>query len=104
MDNLEQGFRLLAVNTAMSYGYGFSPNSQHLVNEMIRQGVTELRANGQPDPNDVYEAQRDLVRFVYELVEEAQRSGTPEIQESIVAKIKKALCPLPPWLKAPCPQ
>ena len=103
MDNLEQGFRLLAVGTAMSYGYGFSPNSQHIVHEMIRQGVASLRTAGEPDPKDVYQAQNDLVSLVYNMVKEAQSSNTPEIQENIVAKIKKMFCPLPPWIQAPCP-
>jgi hypothetical protein len=103
MNNLEQGFRLLAVSTALSYGYGFSPNSQHLINEIIRDGVNTLRAQGEPPPDVVHQAQDDLVRLVFNLVTEAQSSNTSEIQENIVAKIKKLLCPLPPWLKAPCP-
>jgi len=104
MNTLEQGFRLLAASAAMSYGYGFSPQSQWLLNEMIREGVTSLRASGEPTPMVIKKAQDDLILFVFDLVIEAQQSQSQEIQENIVEKIKKKLCPLPPWLKAPCPQ
>lgn len=100
MNHLENGFRLLAVGCAMSYGYGFTPDCQMHVNDMIRNGCVDLGEN--PSAQKINKAQMDLVKFISKMVEEAKNKNLPELQELTFFSARNFLCPLPPWIKGPC--
>ena len=100
MNNLENGFRLLAVSCAMSFGYGFTPDCQTHVNNMIHDGSVDLGDN--PSLPKIKKAQTDLVIFVSKMVEEAKNNNLQELQELTFFGARNFLCPLPPWIKGPC--
>jgi hypothetical protein len=70
---------------------------------MIRSGISELQQTGASNLDAIRNAQQELVRFVSEMAKEATHRGVQELEESIFDKVKRALCPLPPWLREPCP-
>jgi hypothetical protein len=100
----EDGLRLLALGFAMTYGYSFAPQCLGLVNDMIRLGVTHLRQSGSLDASKIRDSQNALGNFISEMVREARKQGSSELHEFVFDKIRKALCPLPPWLREPCPK
>ena len=104
MNTLEEGFRLLASGCAMSYGYSFSAKCELDLHQMIHEGTSSLLSQGPPLPIKIKKAQDNLVYIAFNLVIEAKRTHKPEIEEIVFEKIRKALCPLPPWIKAPCPK
>lgn len=105
MNYLENGFRLLAVGCAMSYGYGFTPDCQMHVNQMIQNGIADL--SDELSNETLLNAQKNLVQFISRMVEESALFETPsndlkELHEPTFFNARNFLCPLPPWIKGPC--
>ena len=100
MNHLESGFRLLAISCAMTYGFNFTPNCQNRINWLIREGIKDLYDPASSD--EIEEAQKNLIRFISEMVNDAKNNPRKELQELNFDFAFNLLCPIPPWRKAPC--
>lgn len=84
----------------------FLRNAIRLYGKTIEENcVKEIFDDSPPveiDKKDIYHAQHDMVQIASLLVKQADREGTDTITLQHWISIKKFLCPLPPWVKAPC--
>lgn len=99
---LEDGFRLTAIGTAMTYGYSFSSGSLTSLMNAISDGVSQMTARGAPSTAEIDRARDSLVRVVATMVEVAQGQAATELQEWSFETARRKLCPLPPWIRQPC--
>jgi hypothetical protein len=99
---LEDGFRLTAMGTAMTYGYSFSSGSFTYLMNAISDGVSRLTASGAPSTTEIDRARDSLVRLIATMVEVAQGQAATELQEWSFEAARRKLCPLPPWIRQPC--
>ena len=97
-NDLEQGGRLLVQGCAMSYGFGFSPQSLRDVYDIIRNGIEKMEEKNQVDmPDKILEAQKSLIEFVSQLVTNAKLNSLTEIEEQTVRKVRIKFGPVYPY-------
>ena len=52
--------------------------SEQMLRDMIRAGINRMRGEGRDQPDDIVRARRNLVIFVSQMTEQAQKLGHPD--------------------------
>jgi hypothetical protein len=99
--DIEEGFRLIAMGSAISQGFSFAPNCFALMNDMIHNVCSGLPSE---DTVLIEKAQQDMALIISRMVGEAKRLNKSELEELTFYNVRKLLCPMPPWFPEPCPE
>ena len=90
--------RLEATALYQAADFGFAPGCWSLVQSFVTTGVQQIVNSGALDDDvKIALAEADLLRFVAEMMVEAQNSGLTELHENTYDAAKLRLCPLFPF-------
>jgi hypothetical protein len=95
----EAGFLAVAEGAVKTLGFEFDADGKMFVETMIKTGVDNLGPS--PAFEDVQSAQIKLV-FIMAQTTTQIVPGSNTIDSSAFIRVKKLLCPFPPFWKAPC--
>jgi hypothetical protein len=94
---LEESGRLLLQACVTVYGIRFGPQALLEMHKQIEEGAIKIRQLGDEDNLEkLLEAQENLVRFVYEIVQFAKGKHLTSI-DTIPAAVKLEFCPVYPF-------
>jgi hypothetical protein len=90
--------RLWAIAQSSASGYGFEPNCEVIVRALVHGGAQRIVAEGfANDYAQIALAERNLSRYISEMIVEAHRLGYTELHEDTEGKARSTLCPLWPF-------
>lgn len=96
--HVERSGRLFVEACAMTYGVSLTPEAVAAIHEIIRDGVSEMETRGETETRDkIFQAQGNLVAFMHELVNEAERRADLEIDRQHVMAARASFCPVYPF-------